>query len=150
MGMFASADQLANRYAKIFLIDADGNRNPLVQLTPADNDVLNRALEYPTRDNFLRAARQIASENWIPGFQPRPLLKVNNSGDPVSASEKSYRQMVPSSLPPEGIKKPPSMEVQFWRLAYDPHTRYQRASLSETYIFKPEDLFRRLRPANDG
>ena len=27
MGMFASADQLANRYAKVFLIDGDGNRN---------------------------------------------------------------------------------------------------------------------------
>src|SRR5438309_7635099 len=59
MGMFAAADELSNRYAKVFLVGPDGNRDPLVQLKADDFDVLNRALEYPTRKNFLRAARQI-------------------------------------------------------------------------------------------
>src|SRR5437660_11720177 len=77
MGMFAAADELSNRYAKVFLVDPDGNRDPLVQLTAEDFDVLNRALEYPIRENFLRAARQIAHENWIPSFQRRPMLHVN-------------------------------------------------------------------------
>ena len=31
MGMFAAADELANRYAKVFLVEPDGNRDPLVQ-----------------------------------------------------------------------------------------------------------------------
>src|ERR1700719_2240646 len=65
MGMFAAADELANRYAEVFLVNSDGNRDPLVQLTSEEDDLLNRALEYPTRKDFLRAARQIASENWI-------------------------------------------------------------------------------------
>src|SRR5947208_14266616 len=101
MGMFAAADELPNRYAKVFLIDADGNRNPLVQLSPDDFDVLNRALEYPTRENFLRAARMMAAENWIPTFQPRPVLNVDTNGQPVSESTKSFRPMVLSQLHPD-------------------------------------------------
>src|SRR5436305_7315038 len=93
MGMFAAADELSNRYAKVFLVQSDGNRDPLVQLTPYDFDVLNRALEYPTRENFLRAAKQIASENWIPPFQRRALLRVNGNGDPGSAEDKAFRAM---------------------------------------------------------
>src|ERR1700730_19439062 len=59
MGMFASADELSNGYAKVFLVEPNGDRNPLVQLSSDDADLLNRAHEYPTRKNFLRAARQI-------------------------------------------------------------------------------------------
>src|SRR5712691_191687 len=69
MGMFAAADERSNRYAEVFLVSPDGNRDPLVQLSSEDFDILNRALEYPTRRNFLRAAGQIALENWIPAYQ---------------------------------------------------------------------------------
>jgi hypothetical protein len=141
MGMFAAADELANRYAKVYLIDAEGVRNPLVQLTVSDTDVLNRALEYPRRENFLRAAREIAWENWVPAFQPRPVMKVNGKGEPVSAADKTYRQMVPSPLRPETGQKKPSMEIQFWNLTYDPRTRHEHASLVQTFAFSAEDLF---------
>jgi hypothetical protein len=148
MGMFAAADELPNRYAKVFLISADADRNPLVQLTPADADVLNRALEYPTRENFLRAAREIAHENWIPAFQPRPVVNVNGNGEPISATDKLFRQMVPSQLRPENEQKKSSMEIQFWKLNYDPNTRHVRAVLAETFVFSPEELFgpRRRQP----
>jgi len=145
MGMFAAADELPNRYAKVFLIDADGNRNPLVQLSPDDFDVLNRALEYPTRENFLRAASLMAGENWIPSFQPRPVLNVGINGQPVSESAKSFRTMVPSQLRPDRKLKRPSIEIQFWKLVYDPLTRHVRASLAETFLFTPEELFRSSR-----
>jgi len=141
MGMFAAADELSNRYAKVFLVQSDGNRDPLVQLTPDDFDVLNRALEYPTRENFRRAAKQIASENWIPAFQRRPLLKVNGKGEPMHAEEKAFRVMVASPLQPE---KPETngIEIQFWKLTYDPHTRHMHGSLAETFVFSPDELFR--------
>jgi hypothetical protein len=141
MGMFAAADELPNRYAKVFLIDADGNRNPLVQLSPDDFDLLNRALEYPIRENFLRAASLMAVENWIPSFQPRPVLNVDTNGQPVSESAKSYRVMVASQLRPDRKSKRPSIEIQFWKLVYDPRTRHVRALLSETFLFTSEDLF---------
>jgi hypothetical protein len=150
MGMFAAADELANRYAKIFLVHPDGNRDPLVQLTPEDEELLNRALEYPARKNFLRAARQIGSENWIPAFQRRPVLRVNGNGDPVSAEDKAFRVMVASPLRSEREERKPSVEIQFWKLTYDPHTRHLRGSLAETFVFSPEELFGWRATQNDS
>lgn len=141
MGMFASTDELSNRYAKVFLIQPDGGRNPLVQLSSEDSDVLNRALEYPTRKNFLRAARQIAQRNWIPAYQQRPVLDVNSNGDPVGANAKSYRVMVHSELRPEGEQQKAKMEIQFWKISYDPHTRHVGTHLADTFLFSPQELF---------
>ena len=141
MGMFASADGLSNRYAKVFLIDPNGDRNPLVQLSSDDFEILNRALEYPTRKNFLRAARQIVQRNWIPAFQQRAVLNVNSDGNPIGAGGKAYRVMVQSELQPEGEQKRSSMEIQFWKISYDPHTRDVRARLAGTFVFSPEELF---------
>ena len=142
MGMFAAADELANRYAKVFLVESDGNRDPLVQLSPEDMDKLNRALEYPIRKNFLRAARQIARRNWIPAYQRRPVLSVNADGNPIGAGAESYRVMVPSELRPDREEKRSSMEIQFWKINYDPRTRHVRASVAETFVFSSEELFR--------
>jgi hypothetical protein len=125
----------------VFLLNEDGDRNPLVQLSPEDLDVLNRALEFPTRERFLRAAKQIAHENWIPGFQARPVLKVNGNGEPVEAMDKSFRQMVISPLRSNERRKAPGLEIQYWKISYDPHTREEHASLSETFVFSPTDLF---------
>jgi hypothetical protein len=150
MGMFAAADELTNRYAKIFLVEANGNRDPLVQLSPEDTEVLNRALEYPTRQNFLRAARKIAQGNWIPAYQRRPVLNVNADGNPVGPSAKSYRVMMPSELRPEREGKRSSMEIQFWKLRYDPHAKNVRASLADTFIFSPEELSASGREQNNS
>jgi len=140
MGMFAASDDLSSRYAKVFLAQADGSRDPLVQLKSEDFEILNRALEYPTRRNFLRAARQINHDNWIPAYQRRPVLVVNADGEPVSAGAKSYRVMTPSELRSDREEKSPSMEIQFWNITYDPRTRHERAWLVETYVFSPQEL----------
>ena len=150
MGMFAAADELSNRYAKVFLVHSDGNRDALAQFTPEDMDLLNRALEYPARKNFFRAARQIGSENWIPAFQRRPVLRVNGNGDPMNAEDKAYRVMVASPLRPDTEEKRPSVEIQFWKLTYDPHTRHLHGSLAETFVFSPEELFRSRAMPNDS
>jgi hypothetical protein len=149
MGMFAAADELSNRYAKVFLVHPDGNRDPLVQFTLGDTDALNRALEYPARKNFLRAARQIASENWIPAFQRRPVLRVNGSGDPLNAEDKSFRVMVASPLRPDRPEAK-SLEIQFWKLVYDPQTRHLHGSLAETFVFTAEELFGSRSKHNDS
>lgn len=141
MGMFAAADELPNRYAKIFLIDASGDQDPLVQLSPENTEILNRALEYPTRGNFLRAARKIATANWIPAYQRRPVLIVDNNGEPVRTDAKSFRVMVPSSLQSDREEKKSRMEIQFWKIRYDPITRRLYSTLAETFVFTPEELF---------
>lgn len=140
MGMFAAADERSNRYAKVFLVGADGSRDPLVQLSPSDIDLLDRALEYPTRTNFLRAAKKIAQENWIPAYQRRPVLNVNSDGNPIGAGDKSYRVMAPSEIRSDREERRANMEIQFWNLSYDPSSRHVRAFLANTFVFTPDEL----------
>jgi len=142
MGMFAAADELSNRYAKVFLIGQKGDRNPLVQLSSDDTDLLNRALEFPTRKLFLRAARQIWQENWIPAYQERAVLEVNGDGNPIGAGDKSYRVMARSELRPESDQARSSIEIQFWKLSYVPGTRHVSAKLVEKFVFWSEELSR--------
>jgi hypothetical protein len=111
---------------------------------------LNRALEYPTRKNFLRAAKHIASENWIPAFQRRPVLRVNGNGDPMSAEDKAFRVMVASPMRPETEEGKTSVEIQLWKLTYDPQTRHLRSSLAETFVFSAEELFGWRATKNDS
>jgi len=140
MGMFAAADELNNRYAKVFLVEPTGDRDPLVQLSADNTEVLNRALEYPTRRNFLRAARQIAGGNWIPAYQRRPVQMVNINGEPVGTGAKSYRSMVRSELRSDKEERNPNMEIQFWKISYDPISQMAHATLAETFTFTSEEL----------
>ena len=59
----------------------------------------------------------------------------------MHAEEKAFRVMVASPLQPE---KPETngIEIQFWKLTYDPHTRHMHGSLAETFVFSPDELFR--------
>jgi hypothetical protein len=146
MGMFAAADEVSNRYVKVFLVEPDRTTDPLVQFSADDNEMLTRALEYPTRSNFLRAAKKIAQENWIPAYQKRPVLKVNSDGNPTGAGDKTYRVMVPSEIRSDRETRRPNMEMQYWNLRYDPALRRVRAVLVNTFVFTPEEL---LQPDKD-
>src|SRR5438270_9616954 len=66
MGMFAANDGADARYTKIYLITPDGKREPLTQLSETQIDLNTRAIEFPLRSNFLRAARAIVHTNWTP------------------------------------------------------------------------------------
>ena len=44
MGMFAGADFSLNRYAKLFITDSNGQRQPLTELTREQTDLVKRAL----------------------------------------------------------------------------------------------------------
>lgn len=142
MGMFADADGLQNRYAKVFLVESEWRRNALTQFSPDQVDLLNRALEFPVRKNFLRAARQIAQENWTATHQRNPVTVFDVKGEPVRAGAESFYIMVPYGRRSGSEERNWSMQIQFWKIAYDPLTRRARVSLAETFVFKPEELFR--------
>ena len=79
MGMFAGADFSLNRYAKLFITDSNGQRQPLTELTREQTDLVKRALNYPVRRNFLLVAKAIASRDWIPKGERRLIRKVKKS-----------------------------------------------------------------------
>jgi hypothetical protein len=141
MGMFAGADGLQNRYAKIFMVFPDGMRNALTQFSPDEVDLINRALEYPDRKNFLRAARRLAQENWTATRQRNPVTVFDAQGEPLRSGSESFYIMVPYGRRSGMEQRNWNMQVQFWKIAYDPVTKRARVTLAETFVFGPEELF---------
>lgn len=142
MGMFAAADSVQNRYAKIFIVELDGNRNPLSQFSPEETNLLNSALEYPDRVTFLRAVRKIAQENWTAMRQQNPVTIFNAQGEPVGTASESFHIMVPYGRRSGNESRQRNIDVEFWKIAYDPVTKRARSTLAQTFLFKPEELFR--------
>ncbi len=140
MGMFAGADGLQNRYAKVFVVAPDGRRNPLTQFSPEQADLLDRALDYPVRKNFLRAARELAQENWTATHQRLPVALFDAKGDAVGTAAESFYLMVPYGRKSGEQEQDWGMQIQFWRIAYDPVTKRAHAALVETFVFKPEEI----------
>ena len=140
MGMFAGADASLNRYAKIFIVDPRGKREPLTQLTSDQSDLINRALNFPVRRNFLFAARAIATQDWIAKRQRMPVTLIDFKGKTVGTAPESYFLMVPFGTRPRGEKWKWDLQMEYWKLSYDPGTRRAQAAMAETFVFKPEEL----------
>jgi hypothetical protein len=140
MGMFAGADLWLNRYTKIFLVDPSGQRQPLIDLTSEQIDLVRRALNYPVRSNFLRAAKAIAKRDWIPRGERRPVTLIDLQGKKVSTTGETYYWMAPFGLRPREEKWQWDLEIEYWKVSYNPLTRRAHSILAETFVFKPEEL----------
>ena len=141
MGMFADTDGLQNRYAKVFVVEPDGRRNPLTQFSPEQIDLVERALFYPVRENFLRAARSLAQENWIATRQRTPLTIFDVKGEPVGTAAESFYLMVPYGRPSSAEERKWGLQMQFWKMAYNPVTKRAHIVLAETFTFRAEELW---------
>lgn len=147
MGMFAANDGPQSRHAKVFLFKPDGTRDPLNQFSETEADLVTRALEYPVRSTFLRAARAIAQENWTPMQQVAPVTVFDSRGEPLRAADESYHLMVRYGRSSDTEKRNWSIEIQFWKYFYDPVKRRAHVRLDQTFVFKPDELFER-KPEN--
>jgi hypothetical protein len=141
MGMFAANDGPESRYAHIYLVKPDGTRDPLNQFSETEADFVRRALEYPVRSTFLRAARAIAQENWTAMQQRAPVTVFDSRGEPLRAADESFHLMVRYGRSSDSEKRNSSIEVQFWKLFYDPVERRAHVRLAQTFVFKPNELF---------
>lgn len=146
MGMFADTDGLQNRYAKVFVVEPGGRRNPLTQFSPERIDLLNRAVLYPVRENFLRAARSFAQENWTATHQRTPVGLFDVKGEAVGTADELFYMMVPYGRQPAEEERKWGIQIQFWKMSYDPVSKRARAALSGTFTFGPEELWPKARP----
>lgn len=140
MGMFAGADFAVNRYAKVFIVEPSGQRQPLVELTTEQNDLIKDALNYPVRHNFLKVAKAIAVRDWIPKGAPRSVTLIDSKGRKIGTSDESYYWMAPFGLRSPGEKWNWGLEIEYWKISYNPLTRLAHSNLSETFVFKAEEL----------
>jgi len=140
MGMFAGADFSLNRYAKLFITDSNGQRQPLTELTREQTDLIKRALNYPVRSNFLLVAKAIASRDWIPKGERRPVVLIDSRGNKVGTADESYHSIAPFGLRPGGDNWKWDLQIEYWKLSYNPLTRRVHSLCAETFVFKPEEL----------
>jgi hypothetical protein len=140
MGMFAGADGALNRYVKVFIATQRGNRQPLTQLTSDQKKLFDRALNYPVRHNFLLAAKLVASMDWIAAPQRMPVGLIDSKGQNVGTASESYYMMVPFGPRPREQKWEWDIQIEYWKLSYDPVTKRARAIMAGTFVFGPEEL----------
>jgi hypothetical protein len=139
MGMFAGADGRLNRYAKVFIAE-HGKRQPLTQLPSDQSALIDRALNFPVRSNFLRAAKAIAATDWVAARQRMPVALIDAKGQKAGTASDSYYMMVPFGRRPREEKWEWEIQIEYWKLSYNPQTKQAHAALSETFIFRPDDL----------
>jgi hypothetical protein len=140
MGMFAGADGALNRYAKTFMADGRGKRQPLTQLPPEQTKLINRALNFPTRQNFRLAARAIATTDWVAARERIPVASVDAFGKNAGTTSDSYYMMVPFGPRPPDEKWKWDVQIEYWKMSYDPQTRHAHTVLAETFVFHPDEL----------
>lgn len=140
MGLFGAADASLNRYTKVFLAEPGGRRQPLTELTPEQNTLINRALNYPVRDNFLLVAKSIAKLDWVGKRQRMPVALVDSTGKNIGAAPESYYMMMPFGIRPRDEKWKWEIRIEYWKLSYDPRTRHAHGTLAKTFVFGPEEL----------
>ena len=140
MGMFAGADGPLNRYVKVFIVDERGRRQPLTQLPSNITKLLSRALNYPVRPNFLLAAKATALLDWVSAPQRVPVSLIDETGKSTGTASESYYMMVPFGPRPPTEKWEWGIEIEYWKLSYDPKTKRAHSSRAETFSFRPEEL----------
>jgi len=140
MGMFAGADLWLNRYTKIFIVDSSGQRQPLSDFTADQADLLRRALNYPVRQNFLIAAKAIGRHDWIPRGERRQVSLTDSNGRKIGTTGESLYWIAPFGIRAPGEKWKWKLEIEYWKVSYNPLTRRAHTTLAETFVFKPEEL----------
>ncbi len=131
MGMFASADSVATRYAQIYIEAPDGARYPIFRLTPEHARLLDHALWYPKRENFIPFANAIRATQWASAGEKEMVGHFSRKGDLIRKGPESYELLSPLGLRPEGAKTPFAVLIDYRTMSYDvaDHTlRSQRVS----------------------
>lgn len=140
MGMFAGADLWLNRYTKIYIVDPGGQRQPLSDFTTEQADLIRRALNYPIRQNFLIAAKAIATHDWIPRGERRQVSLVDLHGNRIGTTGESLYWIAPFGIRPPGKDWKWQLEIEYWQVSYNPLTRRAHSDLAKTFVFKPQEL----------
>ena len=137
MGMFASSDSVS-RYTKIYIVTPEGDRHPIVKLTPHQNKLLSGVLNNPSDNNFLRLADDIRRTRWFSSKEKFSHRIIDKTGKLISAQRKKYHYLK-AGAPRQPDNTPGwKLLIEFWKARYDPGTRLARAELAKTFTFPQE------------
>lgn len=137
MGMFASANSGDTRFVRIYLETGKGDREPIVQFTTSQQDMLQGALWYPTRGNFQKLARSLRHTTFVAAKECSPVYFYNAAGEAVRPMDRSHRL-----LRTHGQRSVDDADwtllIEYWEMSYDPATQKAKISLVETMRFDKE------------
>jgi hypothetical protein len=136
MGMFAAADNTISRYAKVYLLFPDGQRQPLLRLTGSQEEFKQQALWFPSERNFRSLADSIKATTWWASTDRVPLNIFDENGQKAQQGSASVYDLYPAHArtPSEPLNW--GVEIEYWKGTYDPRTGDFTASLARTFTFK--------------
>jgi len=136
MGMFAAADNTLSRYAKVYLLLGDGQRQPLLRLTEPQELLKTQALWFPTEKNFRALAESIKGITWWASTDRVPLNVFDENGQKASDGTERYYDLYPAHPRTASEQANWSVEIEYWKGNYDSKTREFAGALARTFTFK--------------
>ncbi len=136
MGMFAAADNNLTRFAKIYLLLPDGQRQPLLRLTGPQEELKSQALFFPSERNIRSLANSIKATTWWASTDRIPLNVFDDNGQKTEGGTARYYDLYPAH--PRTASEPLNwgVEIEYWKGTYDPTTGDFAASFARTFTFK--------------
>ena len=137
MGMFAAADNTSTRYAKIYLLFPDGQRQPLLRLTEEQEVLRQQALFFPNESNFRALANSIKATTWWASTAQVPLNVFDENGQKVRDGTSRHYDLYPAHARTASEQAANwSIEIEYWKATYDTTTSAFTAALARTFTFK--------------
>lgn len=136
MGMFAAADNTYTRYSQVFIEGPDGQRYPLLRLPPEQKKLVNDALLYPIRPNFVTAANKIRATQWAVSGAPEKVRQMDAQGNVVREGPKTYHMLIPAGDRPKGQETDFSVIFENYQMNYDVGDSSLSARRMNTYRFE--------------
>lgn len=137
MGMFASADSLRTRNARIFIVLENGDKVAIDKLSKDLQDMLENALYYPTDSNFKALGEALRSATYHGEDNKRQIGKRDGHGKYLGASGRTY--YVADARSDQGASGMPGvwgLQIEYWTAKYDPVTRIFTMSMQKSFSFE--------------
>lgn len=138
MGMFASADSGDTRFTRIYIETPDGRRQPILRMTPPQDQMLARALWYPTASNFEVLAASLRRTSFVAADQQSPVIRNDIKGNRVGPTGRTHYLLNADAMRSRDDDPPWTLVVEYWTTSFDPATRQATARRSETLRFGPK------------
>jgi hypothetical protein len=137
MGMFAAADNTLGRFVRIYVLTPDGQRLPLLRLTPSQEQLVQKGLWFPSERNFGALADSIKATNWFAANEEIPLAVFNENGQRVNVDfSVRLRELRPAPPRAQSEQLKFGVEVEYWEAVYDIKGGDLRAARAKTFTFK--------------
>jgi hypothetical protein len=136
MGMFASADSVLTRFAKVYLLLPTGQRQPLLRFTAEQERLIRQALLYPTESNFRLVADSIKATTWWASTDRVPLNVFDENGQRVRDGAENYHDLYPARARTASDPLNWGVEIEYWKSSYDLGTDQLTTRIARTFTFK--------------